>query len=84
MLSATFTLVKGLSMFTYLIVYTRLGKLRGIIPLIPGLDEGLGVLWNGQVQAVHTWLEMFVLRSAARTCVGSLLFIYRSIKVSEV
>ena len=83
MLSATFTLVKGLSMFTYLIVYTRLGKLRGIIPLIPGLDEGLGVLWNGQVQAVHAWLVMLVV-TAARTFACSLGFVYRSVEVPQI
>ena len=52
-LSSTLTLVKGVQS-TYLIVHARLGELGGIVPLIPRLYESLGILWNGQVQAVDT------------------------------
>ena len=53
-LSSTLTQVKGLQSTAHLIVHARLGELGGVVPLIPRLDKGLGVLWNGQVQAVDT------------------------------
>ena len=39
--------------WAHLIVDAGFGELGGIFALIPGLYQGLGVLWNGQVQAMQ-------------------------------
>lgn len=69
--------------WAHLIVDAGFGELGGIFALIPGLYQGLGVLWNGQVQAVHAWLVMLVV-TAARTFACSLGFVYRSVQVPKV
>ena len=45
---------------THLIVDAGFSEARGVVALVPGLDEGLGILWNSQVQAVHALLVMLV------------------------
>ena len=46
--------------YTHLIVDAGFSEARGVVALVPGLDEGLGILWNSQVQAVHALLVMLV------------------------
>ena len=79
---STFTGSEG-TVCTRLIVDAGFSEARGVVALVPGLDEGLGVLWNGQVQAMHAGFVMLVV-IAARILACSLGFIYRSIQVPKI
>lgn len=67
----------------YLIVDAGLGELGGIFPFIPWLDDVLRIFWDGQVQAVHTWLVTFPVKSV-RTCTRSLVFVNGPVEVGQV
>ena len=66
-----------------MIVDARFSELRRVLAFIPGFYQGLGVLWNGQVQAMHAGFVMLVV-IAARILACSLGFIYRSIQVPKI